>query len=60
MVVLVPGQFDDFVEFMDPGEAVLKALTQYEFILWTRERFTAWKARPDQLEDADFEYQWDD
>ena len=45
---------------MDPGEAVLKALTQYEFILWTRERFTAWKARPDRLEDADFEYQWDD
>lgn len=53
-------QFDDFVEFMDPGEAVLKALTQYEFILWTRQRFTAWKARPDRLEDADFEYQWDD
>ena len=60
IVDLKPGQFDDFVEFMDPGEAVLKALTQYEFILWTRERFTAWKARPDRLEDADFEYQWDD
>ena len=60
IVDLEKEQFDEFVEFMDPGEAVLKALTQYEFILWTRERFTAWKARPDRLEDADFEYQWDD
>ena len=60
IVDLERAQFDDFVEFIDPGEAVLKALTQYEFILWTRERFTAWKARPNRLEDADFEYQWDD
>ena len=60
IVDLDEEQFDDFVEFMDPGEAVLKALTQYEFILWTRQRFTAWRARPNRLEGADFEYQWDD
>ena len=60
IVALEPAEFDDFVAFVDPGEAVLKALTQYEFILWTRERFTAFKARPERLEDADFEYQWDD
>jgi len=60
IVDLEPVEFDAFVEFMDPGEAVLKALTQYEFILWTRERFTAWKARPERLEGTDFEYQWDD
>lgn len=60
IVSLAPEEFDAFVEFVDPGEAVLKALTQYEFILWTRERFTAFKARPERLEDADFEYQWDD
>lgn len=60
IVSLAPEEFDVFVEFVDPGEAVLKALTQYEFILWTRERFTAFKARPERLEDADFEYQWDD
>ena len=45
IVSLDPQEFDAFVEFVDPGEAVLKALTQYEFILWTRERFTAFKAR---------------
>jgi hypothetical protein len=48
------------VSFVDPGEAVLKALTQYEFILWTRERFMAFRAQPERLEDVDYEYQWDD
>lgn len=60
IVSLDPQEFDAFVEFVDPGEAVLKALTQYEFVLWTRERFTAFKARPERLQDVDFEYQWDD
>ena len=60
IVDLEPSDFDAFVAFMDPGEAVLKALTQYEFILWTRERFTAWKVRSNRLEGTDFEYQWDD
>ena len=60
IVALEPAEFDAFVAFVDPGEAVLKALTQYEFILWTRERFTAFKARPERLENVDFEYQWDD
>lgn len=60
IVSLDPAEFDAFVAFMDPGEAVLKALTQYEFILWTRERFIAWKSRPERLEDSDYEYQWDD
>ena len=60
IVSLDPAEFDAFVAFMDPGEAVLKTLTQYEFILWTRERFIAWKSRPERLEDSDYEYQWDD
>jgi len=60
IVSLEPSEFERFLDFMDPGEAVLKALTQYEFILWTRERFTAFKARRQRLEDADYEYQWDD
>lgn len=60
IVDLEPQEFDDFVAFVDPGEAVLKALTQYEFILWTKERFTAFQSRPERLQDVDFEYQWDD
>ncbi len=60
IVDLEEGEFDDFLDYMDPGEAVLKALTQYEFILWTRERFTAFQSRRENLEDVDFEYQWDD
>jgi hypothetical protein len=60
IVSLSPDEFDAFVAFVDPGEAVLKALTQYEFILWTRERFLAFKSQPERLEDSDFEYQWDD
>ena len=60
IVSLEEGEFEAFLDFVDPGEAVLKALTQYEFILWTRERFTAFKSRPERLEDVDFEYQWDD
>lgn len=60
IVSLEPGEFEAFLDFMDPGEAVLKALTQYEFILWTRERFTAFQSRPERLEDVDYEYQWDD
>jgi len=60
IVSLNSEEFDDFVEFVDPGEAVLKALTQYEFILWTRERFLAYRAQPERLEGVDYEYQWDD
>ena len=60
IVTLEDHEFEAFVAFMDPGEAVLKALTQYEFILWTKERFTAFKSRPERLQDADYEYQWDD
>ena len=60
IVRLEPSEFERFLDFMDPGEAVLKALTQYEFILWTRERFTAFKASRQRMEDADYEYQWDD
>jgi len=60
IVSLSPEEFDAFVSFVDPGEAVLKALTQYEFILWTRERFMAFRAQPERLEDVDYEYQWDD
>lgn len=60
IVRLEESEFEAFLDYMDPGEAVLKALTQYEFILWTKERFTAFKARPARLQDADFEYQWDD
>jgi len=60
IVSLEEGEFEAFLDFVDPGEAVLKALTQYEFILWTRERFTAFKSQPERLEDVDYEYQWDD
>lgn len=60
IVSLEEDEFEAFLAFMDPGEAVLKALTQYEFILWTRERFTAFKSKPERLDDVDFEYQWDD
>lgn len=60
IVRLEDAEFEAFLDFMDPGEAVLKALTQYEFILWTKERFAAFRARPTRLRDADFEYQWDD
>lgn len=60
IVSLQEAEFEAFLDFVDPGEAVLKALTQYEFILWTRERFTAFKSQPERLEGVDFEYQWDD
>jgi len=60
IVALEEHEFAAFLEYMDPGEAVLKALTQYEFILWTKQRFTAFKSKPERLEDVDFEYQWDD
>jgi len=60
IVSLDPSEFEAFLDYMDPGEAVLKALTQYEFILWTRERFTAFRSRPERLQDVDYEYQWDD
>ncbi len=57
---LQESEFEAFLEYMDPGEAVLKALTQYEFILWTKERFVAFQSRRENLKDVDFEYQWDD
>jgi succinate dehydrogenase flavin-adding protein (antitoxin of CptAB toxin-antitoxin module) len=46
IVELSSEEFDNFIDFVDPGDDLLQALTQYEFILWTRERFIAWQLQP--------------
>ena len=48
IVQLDDSEFDVFIEFVDPGEDLLQALTQYEFILWTKERFIAWRRARDR------------
>jgi hypothetical protein len=48
IVQLESAEFDAFVAFVDPGEDLLQALTQYEFILWTKERFIAWRRARDR------------
>ena len=55
-------EFDAFIDFMDPGDERLKRMTQYEFILYTKDRFVAYEkyGRSRELTPGDHQYHLDD
>lgn len=60
IISLADEDFDAFIDFMDPGDERLKAFSQYEFILYTKNRFAAFKKLPRRMNEGDFQYHLDD
>jgi succinate dehydrogenase flavin-adding protein (antitoxin of CptAB toxin-antitoxin module) len=49
IIQLDETEFDDFIDFMNVSDAHLKAMTQYEFVLFTKERFSIYRQIPPVL-----------
>lgn len=60
IISLDDDEFDDFIAYCDPGDERLKRWTQYEFILYVKERFVDFKSIGKRMKDSDFEYHLDD
>lgn len=60
IIALEDREFDAFVSFMDPGDEVLKRFTQYEFIIYVKESFSAYKRYGRKLRGDDYDYHLDD
>lgn len=60
IILLEPDEFDAFIAFSDPGDELLQAWTQYEFIRYIQQRFELFRALPSRLEDSDYQYHLDD
>ncbi|MDA0883119.1 MAG: hypothetical protein O2984_07385, partial [Bacteroidetes bacterium] len=60
IISLDDDEFDDFIVYCDPGDERLKRWTQYEFILYVKERFVDFKSIGKKMKDSDFEYHLDD
>ena len=60
IISLDDDEFDDFIAYCDPGDERLKRWTQYEFILYVKERFIDFKSIGKKMKDSDFEYHLDD
>lgn len=62
ILTLEDDEFEDFIEFMDPGDERLQSFSQYGFILYVKDRFEAYKkyGRSRELEPSDHQYHLDD
>ncbi|MGB1031519.1 MAG: hypothetical protein ACPGWM_02835 [Flavobacteriales bacterium] len=60
IIQLDDDEFDSFIAFMDPGDEVLQYLSQYEFIMFTKDRYEAWKYRKQELSPGDDQFHLDD
>lgn len=52
-------EFEAFIAFCDPGDALLQAWTQYEFIRYIQQRFELFRGLPSKLNESDYQYQLD-
>lgn len=60
IISLEDDEFDAFIDYMDPGDERLKAWSQYEFILYVKNRFASYKQLPRKINNSDYEYHLDD
>jgi hypothetical protein len=49
IIELDRDEFEDFVDFVDVSEYQMKAMTQYEFIIFIKQRFQAFRNTPPRL-----------
>lgn len=59
IIHLADSDFQAFIEFSDPGDDLLQTWSQYEFILYIKQRFDRFQGLPTRLDDADYQYQLD-
>ena len=59
IVQLATDEFESFAAFCDPGDAMLKKMTQYEFILYVKRQYGLFRMMPNKLEDGDYRYDLD-
>ncbi len=59
IVQLETDEFESFAAFCDPGDAMLKKMTQYEFILYVKRQYGLFRMLPSKLEDGDYRYDLD-
>ena len=55
IIDLRTDQFEDFIDFMNVSEGQMKSMTQYEFVVVTKQRYQQFKNTPEKLrQDIDF------
>lgn len=57
IIQLEPEEFNDFAEFCDPGDKLLKEWTQYEFIVYVKRQFNIYRMMPKKMDESDFQYE---
>ena len=57
---VAPWEFDAFARFCDPGDAMLKQWSQYEFIQYVKQRYQVLRMMPRDLPAGDMEYHLDE
>ena len=60
IVDLEAWEFEAFARFCDPGEDALKQWSQYEFILYVKQRYQVFRMLPRDLPAEEYEYHLDD
>ena len=60
IVDLETSEFEAFARFCDPGDALLKSWTQYEFIQYVKQRYQLFRMLPRDLPAEEMEYHLDD
>lgn len=59
IIHLPDADFQAFIEFSDPGDELLQTWSQYEFILYIKQRFERFQGLPTHLDEGDYQYQLD-
>ncbi len=59
IIALNDEEFDSFIDFMDPGDESLKRFSQYDFIIYVKESFAAYRRYGRRLHDSDYDYHRD-
>ncbi|MEE2919566.1 MAG: hypothetical protein VYA72_05150 [Bacteroidota bacterium] len=60
IVDLEGWEFDAFARFCDPGETALKQWSQYEFILYVKQRYQVFRILPRELPAEELDYHLDE
>ncbi|MEX2596281.1 MAG: hypothetical protein WEC59_05060, partial [Salibacteraceae bacterium] len=49
IIDLEENEFEDFIDFMDISDQLLRSMTQYEFVIYTKRRFQDFRNTPAKL-----------
>jgi hypothetical protein len=60
IIDLSDSEFDSFITYMDPGDEVLQSLTQYQFIMYVKEKFKDFRSKGRRMNGLDDQYHLDD